>query len=149
MLKKYKFGFDLWGLLLFLVIMIPNFIWFGVPAPNDVLRSDSVTPVVDSIGSVCQVAFVAAICILKRKDVEKVRFSKLTVSALVMIAAYYIGWIQYYCGQTDPVVIVLLTIPPCLSFVLYELDRKNRIALIPTVVFTICHIIYAFVNLIF
>lgn len=149
MLKKYKFGFDLWGLLLFLVIMIPNFIWFGVPAPNDVLRSDSVTPVVDSIGSVCQVAFVAAICILKRKDVEKVRFSKLTVSALVMIAAYYIGWILYYCGQTDPVVIVLLTIPPCLSFVLYELDRKNRIALIPTVVFTICHIIYAFVNLIF
>ena len=149
MLKKYKFGFDLWGLLLFLVIMIPNFIWFGVPAPNDVLRSDSVTPVVDSIGSVCQVAFVAAICILKRKDVEKVRFSKLTVSALVMVAAYYIGWIMYYCGQTDPVVIVLLTIPPCLSFVLYELDRKNQIALIPTVVFTICHIIYAFVNLIF
>lgn len=149
MLKKYKFGFDLLGLLLFLVIMIPNFIWFGVPAPNDVLRSDSVTPVVDSIGSVCQVAFVAAICILKRKDVEKVRFSKLTVSALVMIAAYFIGWILYYCGQTDPVVIVLLTIPPCLSFVLYELDRKNRIALIPTVVFTICHIIYAFVNLIF
>ena len=149
MLKKYKFGFDLWGLLLFLLIMIPNFIWFGVPAPNDVLRSDSVTPVVDTIGSVCQVAFVAAICILKRKDVEKVRFSKLTVSALVMVAAYYIGWILYYCGQTDPVVIVLLTIPPCLSFVLYELDRKNRIALIPTVVFTICHIIYAFVNLIF
>ena len=149
MLKKYKFGFDLWGLLLFLLIMIPNFIWFGVPAPNDVLRSDSVTPVVDTIGSVCQVAFVAAICILKRKDVEKARFSKLTVSALVMVAAYYIGWILYYCGQTDPVVIVLLTIPPCLSFVLYEIDRKNRIALIPTVVFTICHIIYAFVNLIF
>ena len=149
MFKKYKFGFDYWGLLLFLVIMIPNFIWFGVPAPNDILRSDSVTPIVDGIGSVCQVAFVAAICVLKRKDIKTVRVSKLIVSALILVAAYYAGWILYYCGQTNPIVIVLLTIPPCLSFISYAVDRKNWIALIPTVIFTICHIIYGFVNFIF
>ncbi len=34
MLKKYKIGFDIWGALLFLIIMIPNFIWFVIPAPN-------------------------------------------------------------------------------------------------------------------
>ena len=28
---KYKLGFDIWGLLLFLGIMVPNFIWFAVP----------------------------------------------------------------------------------------------------------------------
>ena len=142
MLKKYKFGFDFWGLLLFLVIMIPNFIWFVVPAPDDVLRLDSVTPIIDKIGSICQVAFVAAICILKRKDVEAVRFSKLTVSALVLVSAYYLGWILYYFGQVNPIVIILLTIPPCVSFILYEADRKNWIAFIPTVIFTICHVIY-------
>ena len=149
MFKKYKFGFDYWGLLLFLVIMIPNFIWFGVPAPNDILRSDSVTPIVDGIGSIFQVAFVAAICVLKRKDIKTVRVSKLIVSALILVAAYYAGWILYYCGQTNPIVIVLLTIPPCLSFISYAVDRKNWIALIPTVIFTICHIIYGFVNFIF
>ena len=31
--KKYKIGFDIWGLIIFIVIMIPNFIWFAVPAP--------------------------------------------------------------------------------------------------------------------
>lgn len=36
-LKKYKLSFDIWGLLLFLIIMIPDFVWFSVPAPNDVL----------------------------------------------------------------------------------------------------------------
>lgn len=146
MFKKYKFGFDYLGLLLFLVIMIPNFIWFAIPAPNDVLRSDTVTPIVDGIGSICQVAFVAAICILKRKDIQIVRFSKLVISALVLAAVYYVGWILYYCGMVNPIVIVLLTLPPCLSFIIYTVDRKNRIAIIPAVIFTICHIIYGFVN---
>ena len=58
MLKEYKFGFNIYGLLLFLIIMIPNFIWFAVPAPNDVLRTESVTEVIDTIASVCQVLMV-------------------------------------------------------------------------------------------
>ena len=148
MLKKYKFGFDFWGLLLFLVIMIPNFIWFAVPAPNDVLRSDSVTPIVDKIGSICQVTFIAAICILKRKDIRAVRFTKLINSALVLVALYCLGWILYYQGMVNPIVIMLLTLPPCLSFIVYTIDRKNMIATIPAAIFTICHIIYGMANFI-
>ena len=64
LLKHYRFGFDLWGLVLFLLVMLPNFIWFAVPAPNDVLRAGSVTPVVDVIASVCQVMTVACLCFL-------------------------------------------------------------------------------------
>ncbi len=41
MWKEYKLGFDRYGLLLFLLIMLPNFIWFAVPAPNDALRTDA------------------------------------------------------------------------------------------------------------
>lgn len=148
MLKKYKFGFDFWGLLLFLVIMIPNFIWFAVPAPNDVLRADSVTPIIDGIGSICQVIFIAAICILKRKDIEAVKLSKLVISSIVLVAIYYLGWVFYYLGMVNPVVIMLLTLPPCLSFIVYTIDRKNMIATIPTVIFTICHIIYGVANFI-
>ena len=62
-LKEYKFGFNIYGLLLFLIIMIPNFIWFAAPAPNDVLRTESVTEVIDTIASVCQVLMVIALCI--------------------------------------------------------------------------------------
>ena len=146
MLKKYKFGFDFWGLLLFLLIMIPNFIWFAVPAPNDVLRADSVTPIVDGIGSFCQVTFIAAICILKRKDIGAVRFTKLVITALSLVAFYYLGWILYYRGIVNPFVIILLTLPPCFSFIVYTIDRKNMIATIPAVIFTICHIIYGVAN---
>ena len=70
-LTKFRFGFDFWGLILFLIVMLPNFIWFAVPAPNDVLRAESVTPVVDMIASVCQVLTVACLCFVIHKERSK------------------------------------------------------------------------------
>ncbi|MCQ2593216.1 MAG: hypothetical protein MJ188_10590 [Treponema sp.] len=148
MLKKYSFGFDFLGLSLFVLVMIPNFIWFAVPAPNDILRTDSLTPIIDVIGSISQVIFIAAMCMLVKKDVEKIRFSKLIIAALIMVVLYFTGWILYYCDFVNSAVIILLTIPPCTAFILYTVDRKNFIAVIPGVIFTICHIIYGAVNFI-
>ena len=48
-IRKYKIGFDILGLLLFLIIMIPNFIWFAVPTSNDILRNESITPIIDML----------------------------------------------------------------------------------------------------
>lgn len=127
MLMKYRVGFD-------------------VPAPNDVLRVESFTPIIDGIGSVSQVVFIATICILKRKDVDKIRFSKLLNLSLARVAIYFMGWIQYYSGIVNPIVIILLTISPCMEFILYPVDRKNVIATIPTVIFTAWHVTYGIVN---
>lgn len=49
MLKKYKMSFEIWGLLLFLIIMLQNFIWFAIPAPNDILRANSITETIDTV----------------------------------------------------------------------------------------------------
>lgn len=70
-LKDYKLSFDIYGVLLFLIIMIPNFAWFTIPAPNDVLRADSVTDVADTIASVCQVWMVVALCLFVNRKMEK------------------------------------------------------------------------------
>ena len=146
MLKKYRLGFDIFGLLLFILVMIPNFIWFAVPAPNDVLRAESITPIIDGIGSVSQVVFIAAICILIRKDVDKIRLSKLIILSLAMVITYFVGWILYYSGIVNPIVIELLTIPPCMAFIIYTIDRKNIVATIPAIIFTVCHVIYGVFN---
>ena len=147
-MNKYRFGFDFRGLLLFVLVMIPNFIWFALPAPNDVLLAESITPVIDVIGSVAQVMFIAAMCMLVRKDVEKIRFTKLIIAVFIMVILYFTGWILYYCGFVNLAVIILLTLPPCGAFIFYTVDRKNFISLIPAVIFTICHIIYGVVNFI-
>ena len=144
--SRYRFGFDIWGLLLFLLVMAPNFIWVAVPAPDDILRTESVTPAVDILGSVFQVLTVACLCFVIRKERSKFRFSLLVVATLACLAAYYLGWAQYYAGITAPWVILLLTLPPCLAFLLFAIDRKNLPAVVSAVGFTVCHLVFGVVN---
>lgn len=148
MIKQYKFGFDPWGLVLFLVVMLPTFFWFAVPAPNDILRTESVTPVADTIATVCQAMFVACMCFLINKERSKRRFSPWIIASIICVAVYYLGWVIYYCGNADPWVILLLTLPPCAAFVLFTLERKSLPAMVFAICFTVCHFIYGIVNFI-
>ena len=148
MLKKYKLSFDIWGLLLFLIVMIPNFIWFAVPAPNDILRTESITQTVDTIASVCQILMIAAICIFRNRRSKKLCITPLIIMAAVCYLLYAASWIGYYNGMVNVIVILGLTIPPCFSFLFFAIDRKNGIALIPISIFTVCHLIYGIVNFI-
>ena len=145
-LSKYRFGFDVWGLILFLLVMLPNFIWFAVPAPNDVLRSESVTPIIDAIASVCQVLTIACLCFVINKKRSNLRFSPMVIAAVVCVVIYYIGWALYYSGIVDTWVVLLLTVPPCLAFVLFAIDRKNFPAVSFATGFAVCHLIFAIVN---
>lgn len=148
MIKKYRVGFDFCGLLLFLLIMIPNFIWFVIPAPNDVLRTDSITTEVDIIASVCQVLMIIALCFFVNEGKEKLRLSPLIIIAVVCCLLYFTSWLFYYMGIINAVIILGLIIFPCLAFFLFAVDRKNIIAVIPILIFTVCHLIYGIVNFI-
>lgn len=145
-LNTYRFGFDVWGLIFFLMVMLPNFIWFAVPAQNDVLRVESVTPVVDIVASVCQVLTVACLCFVIHKERSKLYFLPLVMAALVCVVVYYTGWVLYYTGNTSTWVILLLTIPPCLAFIMFAADRKNLPAVVFATAFAVCHLIFAVVN---
>ena len=143
---NYKFSFDIWGLILFLLIMLPNFIWFAVPAPNDILRVESVTKVADAIGSVCQVVMVAVLCAIIHKERKKFSITPLIMVVIGCCLLYYWCWIFYYIGMANTVVILGMTVVPCLAFLFFALDRKNGIALIPIGGFTVCHVIFGVVN---
>ncbi|MDE7439384.1 MAG: hypothetical protein K2N23_02635 [Clostridia bacterium] len=145
-LRDYKFGFNLSALVLFALIMLPNIIWFCVPAQNDVLRGESSTQILDIFASIFQVATIAALCILKNKNAEKLRFSVFLIICGVFCALYYICWIIYYCAVVHTTVLIGLSVFPCISFALYAVDRKNYIALIPTVIFAVLHFTSTAIN---
>jgi len=139
-------GFDIWGLALFLVIMLPNFIWFAIPAPDDVLRNLSQTPTIDRIASVFQVVMVAALCVIINQVRRKPMSKALLIAILIFILLYLIGWCLYYAGITSPVVILDLCAAPCLAFILFSVSRRNAAALISASVFMLCHILYGILN---
>lgn len=146
--KNFKLGFDIGGLILFGVIMIPNFIWFIVPAPNDILRIESVTNTLDMIASVCQVMMIIILCLIINKNCEKTVHKWFVFGIVVSCLFYFIGWIFYYNSVSNPLIILDLCITPCLAFLLYGIAKRNVIAIVPTIIFMICHLIYGIVNFI-
>lgn len=145
-LKNYRMGFDPWGLALFLVIMLPNFVWFAAPAPNDVLRSESVTPLVDSIAQVFQIIIAAALCAVVNRLRERPIKRKYRAGTAVCAVLYFAGWAAYYAGTANAAVILDLCLAPCGAFLLFALGRKNGIALVSAGAFTVCHLVFAIVN---
>ena len=147
-IRKYKIGFDILGLLLFLIIMIPNFIWFAVPTSNDILRNKSIPPVIDMFASIFQVIMVIALCIIKnkhcQKSMKKIWFKLIIVSIII----YFAGWILYYIGIVNALVILDLCIAPCAAFMLLSIARKNIFAFILSIIFMICHALYGIINFI-
>lgn len=148
MLKRYKLGFDIWGFFLFLIIMIPNFIWFAVPAPEDILRANSITETTDAIASVCQVLLVIALCFLVNRNRSGLHITPCIAAVIIFIFLYFVSWAGYYAGTVNTVIILGLTVFPCLAFLFFAIDRKNWIAVVPISVFTACHLIYSIVNFI-
>ncbi len=147
-IKNYKTGFDIGGLLLFLTIMFPNFIWFAVPAVHDILRIPSTTPIVDGIASVFQVVMVLSLCIIINKKRQKPMKRAWLRGIIVLIILYYAGWCLYYSGNINPSVILDLCIAPCLTFILFSISRQNIIALISSSIFMLCHLLYGVLNFI-
>ena len=148
MLRKYRIGFEWRGLVLFIAIMVPNFIWFAIPAPNDILRADSRTPIIDSIATVCQIAFVICLCLLKRTDQNPFCLNRTIKGTIASVLLYDICWFLYYQGVTGAAILLGLTAFPCIAFLLFAIDRHNAVAVVPIVLFTACHLIYAFINFI-
>lgn len=147
-MKKYRFGFDCFGLIVFVLIMIPNIIWGIFGAPLDVLRRESVTPVVDVIGTVLQVLMIAVLTFIVSTQKPRFSFSLYVILCIVCILLYFACWALYFSGVTAKAVIIGLTIPPCLAFMFIALERRNYLSLIPVAGFTVCHLIFAIVNFI-
>lgn len=141
---NYRFGFDIGAAVLLAAVMLPNIYWFAVPAPNDILRGASVTPTIDTIGSVFQVLMIGLLCILKNTTAGN--RTKYLWGAAAGYGIYCAAWIAYYRGIAAPVVILVLCLAPCLAFGFYAADRKNYPAQISLAGFTICHLIYGIVN---
>ena len=147
-IRKYKLAFDILGLLLFLIIMIPNFIWFLFPTSNDILRNESITPIIDMLALIFQVILVIALCTIINKQGQKPMkktWFKWIISAIII---YFVGWILYYIGIVNAVIILDLCIAPCVAFILLSIARKNIIALISSIIFMICHVLYGIINFI-
>ena len=147
-LKNYGPGFDPRGLALFLLIMLPNFVWFAFPAPDDVLRTESVTLLTDAIAQVFQIIMTAALCAVINVTRDKPMKRGYRAGIAVCIVLYFSGWTAYYAGIAGAAVILDLCLAPCGAFLLFTLGRSNAPALVSGAAFAVCHLISTVINFI-
>ena len=146
-LKDYRFGFDFWALGLFAIIMIPNIVWFCVPAQNDILRGDSANEALDTAATVFQVIAVAAFVVIANKYRKRLNpASPFFLGTVLCLVIYIAAWVCYYCGKTNAFVIIFLALFPCLALGFFEIERKCYPALIPTAVFAVLHLVSSCIN---
>ena len=72
MLKNYRLCFEFWGLILFLIIMIPNFIYFVFPPLHDIFQTNSITETIDKAAFVSQIFMIISLCFLKNIKSKKI-----------------------------------------------------------------------------
>ena len=114
--------------------MLTHFIWFVVPAPNDILRVDSISDTINVVSLVSQVLMIVALCFLRNSERKELQITSFIIIAVSCCLVYFICWIVYYVGIVNAVVLIGLTIPPCLVFLFFAIDRKNGIAVIFTLI---------------
>ena len=141
-MKLYRFGFDPWGLGLFVLIMLPNVLWMLLAGENDLLMQLSATPRLDALVSVCQVLTVAGMVFLCRRDTPPVK----PLWLLVWLFAYLLMWVLYGVGLAHPVVLMGLAVFPCAAIVIFLLQRRNFLTLIPAVLFAAGHIVSSLIR---
>ena len=133
-------------LLLLLLLWFPILFGSQFPTPHDTLRGESITKTVDVIASICQVLMVMSLCIFIHQDRKKISITRFIITTIICCVLYFLCWVFYYVGVTNAIVILGLTIFPCLTFLFFAIDRKNMLAVIPISIFMVCHLIYGMVN---
>lgn len=103
---------------------------------------------VDAIASICQVLMVITLCIFVNRRSCKLRITPLIITVMICCLLYFVSWIGYYFGIVNAVIILGLTIPPCLAFLFFAIDRRNMIAVVPISIFLLCHLTYGIFNFI-
>lgn len=142
----YRWGIDFSSIVIFLLVMIPNVIWFAIPAPHDILRRDSLTPNLDVLASVLQILMIASLCLLVTDEQDKVIKQSEWYSIGLMIGIYWFGWLFYYAGCTHLLILMTLCAVPCMIFMVTASFQKKLPAFVLAVLFAICHLTCGIVN---
>ena len=138
--KAYKIGVDLWAILLFALVMLPNIVAFSVPKFSALL--DAETGTLEITATVFQVIFVALLIFIVHEGKRRLNFrSPLVILCGGALVCYYVAWICLFCAAVNAAVYLALAIFPCVAFLVFEVERRNFFALVPTAVFSILHLI--------
>lgn len=135
-----SFGFSWKGLIIFILPMIPNLFFFLLPASAGAASSVAGPKILDFLEHGSQGIFIFLLIFLVSNKASKLN-SPYAIAMGIMLLLYYLLWIIYFSGHVTLLTQLGLAVFPVIYFILGELWLHNPLAVIPTLLFGIFHVI--------
>lgn len=142
MMKQYKIGFSLCGLIAFLLQELPYVPWvLWPPVDNPLANNIPATPLLGVLEQAGGVLTVALLILVVRHDIAKPKFSnRFFIISAICLVFYYVSWVFYFGGITNGWIIVIgLSALVPMYYLFIALWQKNHFAIITSVCFFIGH----------
>ena len=85
-------------------------------------------------------------CFLINKTFHRPVEQRNLIGICTAVILYLFGWIFYFMGFTGPLVIITLSVSPCLAFLLFAWGRKNGFGVLFSFLFLILHTLRGILN---
>lgn len=141
----YYFGFSWKGLIVFLLPMIPNVFYFLIPASGVSGNNANSHLILDVLEHGSQAIFIFLLVFFISKQASEM-LCPYTIGAAIMLISYYVLWIFYFTGSVNLVILLGMAVLPVVYFVLVEIWLHNYLAIIPTALFGIVHVIITYMD---
>ena len=138
-------GFSWKGLIVFLLPMIPNIFYFLYPAPDGTGYIANNHIVLDILEHGSQAIFILMLIFVMSKQTSKIQ-SPYVIGMAISLIFYFVLWILYFTGKANLIILLGMAILPVVYFILAEIWLNNYLAIIPTVLFGVVHIIITYIN---
>lgn len=142
---NYHFGFSLKGFIIFLLPMIPNLFYFLIPASDTTGNSVNSHIILDILEHGSQAVFFFMIIFIIRKQTYE-NICSYTVGMAIMLLFYYVFWFFCFTGKSNLIILLAMAILPVIYFILAEIWLNNYLAIIPTIIFGIVHVIITYMD---
>ncbi|WP_058301097.1 hypothetical protein [Gorillibacterium timonense] len=135
-------GFSWEGLVVFLLVMVPNLFYFWLPqADADLVKAEhnGSYRLWTLIEHASQAVMVALLVFLTSRSSSSF-LSPYTLGMAVFLLSYYGMWGFYFRGRRNRLLLLGMAVFPVVYFVLAQLWLHNVPALVPTGIFGIAHV---------
>jgi hypothetical protein len=142
---RYSFGFSWKGFLIVFLPMIPNIFYFLFPNAISSGKVENSHLILDVIEHGSQIIYITLlIFIITNKHVSLQ--SVYVIAIAIFLLSYYALWVLLFAGNKNLMILICMAVFPVIYFILAEIWLHNFLAIIPTAIFGIIHVIITYID---
>lgn len=142
---NYSFGFSWRGFLIVLLPMIPNIFYFLFPDAISSGKIENSHLILNIIEHGSQLIYIALLIFMVTNKYVSIQ-SVYIIGMAIFLLSYYALWILLFTGKKNLIILICMAIFPVVYFILAEIWLHNFLAIIPTAIFGIAHVIITYID---